>query len=250
MIGEIRDAETAKVAVQAALTGHLVLSTLHTNDSAGRRHADGRHGSRAVQACGRRGGRRRATAGEDDLPRTAERTHYATGGVAAGDALQGRPESQVLARRRVPAAATTQASAAARACTKCLPADSEPAPPDRPGRDERGGPHANRTRSRGCPRYSDGGLDLADPRGDQPRGSRARHACSNDRPKRFGTNGCKQMPSSDGLLPRDRRRRRRRQPSTAAGSPDRRGSRRRSACSLTSQLAMMVNAGVSLVVGP
>ena len=35
MIGEIRDAETAKIAVQAALTGHLVLSTLHTNDAAG-----------------------------------------------------------------------------------------------------------------------------------------------------------------------------------------------------------------------
>ena len=35
MVGEIRDAETAKVAVQAALTGHLVLSTLHTNDSVG-----------------------------------------------------------------------------------------------------------------------------------------------------------------------------------------------------------------------
>lgn len=35
MIGEIRDAETAAVAIQAALTGHLVLSTLHTNDSAG-----------------------------------------------------------------------------------------------------------------------------------------------------------------------------------------------------------------------
>ena len=35
MVGEIRDAETAEVAVQAALTGHLVLSTLHTNDSAG-----------------------------------------------------------------------------------------------------------------------------------------------------------------------------------------------------------------------
>ncbi len=33
MVGEIRDAETAAVAVQAALTGHLVLSTLHTNDS-------------------------------------------------------------------------------------------------------------------------------------------------------------------------------------------------------------------------
>jgi type II secretory ATPase GspE/PulE/Tfp pilus assembly ATPase PilB-like protein len=35
MIGEIRDEETARVAVQAALTGHLVLATLHTNDSAG-----------------------------------------------------------------------------------------------------------------------------------------------------------------------------------------------------------------------
>lgn len=34
MIGEIRDGETADVAIQAALTGHLVLSTLHTNDSA------------------------------------------------------------------------------------------------------------------------------------------------------------------------------------------------------------------------
>jgi type IV pilus assembly protein PilB len=35
MIGEIRDNETARIAVQAALTGHLVLSTLHTNDAAG-----------------------------------------------------------------------------------------------------------------------------------------------------------------------------------------------------------------------
>jgi type IV pilus assembly protein PilB len=35
MVGEIRDRETAEVAIQAALTGHLVLATLHTNDSAG-----------------------------------------------------------------------------------------------------------------------------------------------------------------------------------------------------------------------
>ena len=35
MIGEIRDPETASIAMQAALTGHLVLATLHTNDSAG-----------------------------------------------------------------------------------------------------------------------------------------------------------------------------------------------------------------------
>jgi len=38
MIGEIRDVPTAQIAVQAALTGHLVLSTLHTNDCAGAIH--------------------------------------------------------------------------------------------------------------------------------------------------------------------------------------------------------------------
>jgi type II secretory ATPase GspE/PulE/Tfp pilus assembly ATPase PilB-like protein len=35
MVGEIRDLETAEIAIQAALTGHLVLSTIHTNDAAG-----------------------------------------------------------------------------------------------------------------------------------------------------------------------------------------------------------------------
>ena len=35
MVGEIRDAETARIAVEAALTGHLVLTTLHTNDAPG-----------------------------------------------------------------------------------------------------------------------------------------------------------------------------------------------------------------------
>jgi len=35
MVGEIRDAETSKIAIQAALTGHLVFSTVHTNDSCG-----------------------------------------------------------------------------------------------------------------------------------------------------------------------------------------------------------------------
>ncbi|MFA5480241.1 MAG: ATPase, T2SS/T4P/T4SS family [Candidatus Muiribacteriota bacterium] len=35
MVGEIRDAETAEIAIESALTGHLVLSTLHTNDAPG-----------------------------------------------------------------------------------------------------------------------------------------------------------------------------------------------------------------------
>src|SRR5438105_9135847 len=33
MVGEIRDSETAKISIEAALTGHLVLSTMHTNDA-------------------------------------------------------------------------------------------------------------------------------------------------------------------------------------------------------------------------
>jgi type IV pilus assembly protein PilB len=35
MVGEIRDSETAKISIEAALTGHLVLSTMHTNDAPG-----------------------------------------------------------------------------------------------------------------------------------------------------------------------------------------------------------------------
>jgi len=35
MVGEMRDLETAQIAIQASLTGHLVLSTLHTNDAPG-----------------------------------------------------------------------------------------------------------------------------------------------------------------------------------------------------------------------
>ena len=47
MVGEIRDRETAEIAIQASLTGHLVLSTIHTNDAAGAHHPSGRHGRRS-----------------------------------------------------------------------------------------------------------------------------------------------------------------------------------------------------------
>ena len=48
MVGEIRDLETAQIAVQAALTGHLVLSTLHTNSAAVDDDAAARHGARGL----------------------------------------------------------------------------------------------------------------------------------------------------------------------------------------------------------
>ena len=46
LIGEIRDKETATIAIEAALTGHLVLSSLHTNDARQRHHATHRDGRR------------------------------------------------------------------------------------------------------------------------------------------------------------------------------------------------------------
>ena len=48
LVGEIRDFETAEIAVKAALTGHLVLSTLHTNDAPEHDQPSDEHGHRAV----------------------------------------------------------------------------------------------------------------------------------------------------------------------------------------------------------
>ena len=48
LLGEIRDKETTHIAFQAASTGHLVLSTVHTNDAAGA------SGAAPPSVCGRR----------------------------------------------------------------------------------------------------------------------------------------------------------------------------------------------------
>ena len=48
MVGEIRDRETAQIAIESALTGHLVLSTLHTNDATDGPRPPDRHGHRAL----------------------------------------------------------------------------------------------------------------------------------------------------------------------------------------------------------
>ena len=69
MIGEIRDLETGGIAIKAALTGHLVLSTLHTNDAAEHDHPYDRHGDRGVQRGQRRKPRRGTAIGSPHLQR-------------------------------------------------------------------------------------------------------------------------------------------------------------------------------------
>ncbi len=68
MVGEIRDAETAQYAIQAALTGHLVFSTLHTNDAAVVDHPPGRPRRRALPDQLDAGRRHGAAPGAPDLP--------------------------------------------------------------------------------------------------------------------------------------------------------------------------------------
>ncbi len=68
MVGEIRDRETAENAVQAALTGHLVLSTLHTNDAPSCDHPPARPGRAALPDLLHRGRHHRPAPGAQDLP--------------------------------------------------------------------------------------------------------------------------------------------------------------------------------------
>jgi general secretion pathway protein E len=68
MIGEIRDHETAQIAIQASLTGHLVLATVHTNDAPSSRDAADRHGRRALPAVQQPAGRAGAAPGAQAVP--------------------------------------------------------------------------------------------------------------------------------------------------------------------------------------
>ena len=67
LVGEIRDLETAQIAMQASLTGHLVFSTLHTNDAPEFDSSIGRPRHRELPADRDRRGDRRAATGSEDL---------------------------------------------------------------------------------------------------------------------------------------------------------------------------------------
>jgi len=87
MAGEIRDLETASIAIKAALTGHLVLSTLHTQFRAGDSDAIARHGNRGVQCRVSHQSDRRPT------PRSAH-LHHMRGEVHAGRSRAGGGEGE------------------------------------------------------------------------------------------------------------------------------------------------------------
>ena len=96
LVGEIRDLETAEIAVQASLTGHMVFSTLHTNDAPATVTRLARHGRAAVSDHGHAGGRLGPAAGAEDLqgvPRADDAQH--------GDAGPARPHARRRDRQEV-----------------------------------------------------------------------------------------------------------------------------------------------------
>ena len=98
MIGEIRDLETAQIAVQASLTGHLVLATLHTNDAAS---AVTRLADMGVEPSRRA----RATAGAYPLPRLPQARARDAGrsGALVGARFAARPSASRARRlQRMP----------------------------------------------------------------------------------------------------------------------------------------------------
>ena len=106
MVGEIRDLETAEIAIRAALTGHLVFSTLHTNDAPERLHPPDRHGHRAVPGGVLGGGGHGPAPRAHHLPASARRSRRSSAIICAGS---------VFRRRR----STRPSSGAAQGCEEC-----------------------------------------------------------------------------------------------------------------------------------
>ena len=100
MVGEIRDRETAQIAIEAALTGHFVLSTLAHERRPGRGHAPDRDGRRAVPGRLRRGLRGRPAARATAV-RGVQAAHDDHLRGHARQRLQRRPRPRGLRARRL-----------------------------------------------------------------------------------------------------------------------------------------------------
>ncbi len=114
MIGEIRDVETANIAINASLTGHLVFSTLHTNDAPERRRASRRYRRAALPRLLRRARDHRPAARAQALPelqaaRRADRSRNAVRSGLDATQLDGAHGHE---RRRAATTASTSATKA------------------------------------------------------------------------------------------------------------------------------------------
>ena len=93
LVGEIRDLETAEIAIKAALTGHLVLTTLHTNDAPSTISRLAQHGYRAVSG---------GDVGEPDLRAAAGTPHLLAMQGADANPAAGADRRGIYARRGPP----------------------------------------------------------------------------------------------------------------------------------------------------
>ncbi len=125
MVGEIRDGETADVAFKAAQTGHLVLSTLHTNDAPAAIARLSTSASRLTTSPLRCGSSRRSVSCGDYalLPGSAEESPAALRAAGFADhEIDGWHRIRPVAARPATASATAGASAFIRSCrsrTRC-----------------------------------------------------------------------------------------------------------------------------------
>ena len=103
LVGEIRDLETAEIAVQASLTGHMVFSTLHTNDAPSTITRLRDMGVPPFLLTATLGGRAGPAAGPQDLPQLPRADHAQHGNAGhAGPLARRRAGQEVLSRPRLP----------------------------------------------------------------------------------------------------------------------------------------------------
>ena len=107
-----------KIAVQASLTGHLVFSTLHTNDAPSGDRASARPGPGAVPGDRHARRHRRPAAGAQDLPQLQDRIHADRRAAHGAGASPRRRRGQASTTARAATTATTPAIAGAWASTR------------------------------------------------------------------------------------------------------------------------------------
>ena len=119
MVGEIRDLETAEIAIKAAQTGHLVLSTLHTNDAPKTLTRLDRHGREAVRDRDLGVADHRAAPGAQALQQLQGADRHAAEALLKEGFTRGRDRSRASrSTSRSAAAAAPTATRAVPACTR------------------------------------------------------------------------------------------------------------------------------------